>query len=48
MGTEADLARHVADYIAGMTDRFALQAHARLCGGGGRHKIYTSHLDFSM
>ena len=35
MAAEADLARHVADYIAGMTDRFALQAHARLCGGGG-------------
>ena len=27
------LARIVADYIAGMTDRFALQTHARLCGG---------------
>ncbi|MEO1676531.1 MAG: deoxyguanosinetriphosphate triphosphohydrolase [Pseudomonadota bacterium] len=26
------LARIVADYIAGMTDRFALQAHARLLG----------------
>lgn len=26
------LARLVADYIAGMTDRFALQAHARLVG----------------
>lgn len=25
-------ARIVADYIAGMTDRFALQEHARLCG----------------
>ncbi|MEM9250028.1 MAG: dGTP triphosphohydrolase, partial [Pseudomonadota bacterium] len=31
--TPADLARHVADYIAGMTDRFALQQHAALCGG---------------
>ena len=30
---EAALARRVADYIAGMTDRFALQQHARLCGG---------------
>ncbi|MBN9889089.1 deoxyguanosinetriphosphate triphosphohydrolase [Salipiger abyssi] len=29
---EAALARLVADYIAGMTDRFALQAHARLMG----------------
>jgi dGTPase len=28
------LARIVADYIAGMTDRFALQSHARLFGGG--------------
>ena len=28
------LARIVADYVAGMTDRFALQEHARLCGGG--------------
>jgi len=27
------LARIVADYVAGMTDRFALQAHARLVGG---------------
>jgi len=34
------LARTVADYISGMTDRFALQEHARLVGGtpaaGGR------------
>ena len=29
---ELELARLVADYIAGMTDRFALQAHARLVG----------------
>jgi dGTPase len=27
---ETDLARTVADYVAGMTDRFALQEHARL------------------
>ena len=27
------LARLVSDYIAGMTDRFAIQEHARLCGG---------------
>jgi dGTPase len=27
------LARLVSDYIAGMTDRFALQSHARLIGG---------------
>ena len=32
-GSETELARIVADYIAGMTDRFALQCHARLCGG---------------
>ncbi len=29
---EVDLARIVADYVAGMTDRFALQEHARLLG----------------
>ncbi|WP_020040327.1 deoxyguanosinetriphosphate triphosphohydrolase [Salipiger mucosus] len=29
---EAQLARLVADYIAGMTDRFALQSHAKLTG----------------
>lgn len=28
-------ARSVADYIAGMTDRFALQQHQKLCGGAG-------------
>ena len=28
---EVGLARIVSDYIAGMTDRFALQEHARLC-----------------
>jgi dGTPase len=27
------LARMVADYVAGMTDRFAIQEHARLFGG---------------
>ena len=27
------LARIVADYIAGMTDRFAIQEHGRLIGG---------------
>lgn len=26
------LARVIADYVAGMTDRFAIQEHARLCG----------------
>ena len=30
---EVTLARIVADYVAGMTDRFAIQEHARLCGG---------------
>mgnify|MGYP001240522140 CR=1 FL=1 len=24
--------RHIADYIAGMTDRFAIAAHARIYG----------------
>lgn len=28
------LARLVSDYIAGMTDRYALESHARLLGGG--------------
>ncbi|GGO52581.1 dGTPase [Roseovarius pacificus] len=32
---ETTLARLVSDYIAGMTDRFALQQHARLLGGAG-------------
>lgn len=27
------LARVIADYVAGMTDRFAIQEHQRLCGG---------------
>jgi dGTPase len=31
-GDEVGLARIVADYVAGMTDRFALQEHARLIG----------------
>lgn len=30
--TEAETARVVADYVAGMTDRFAIQEHARLTG----------------
>jgi dGTPase len=29
---DAESARLVADYIAGMTDKFALEEHARLCG----------------
>jgi dGTPase len=32
---EVTLARIVADYVAGMTDRFAIQEHARLMGGAG-------------
>jgi len=32
-GSETQIARMVADYISGMTDRFALQEHARLVGG---------------
>ena len=29
---QTDLARVIADYVAGMTDRFAIQEHQRLCG----------------
>ena len=32
---ETALARIVCDYISGMTDRFAIQSHARLLGKGG-------------
>ncbi len=32
-GDETALARIVCDYISGMTDRFAIQEHARLLGG---------------
>lgn len=32
VGSDTALARIVSDYIAGMTDRFALQEHARLIG----------------
>jgi dGTPase len=31
---ETQLARVIADYVAGMTDRFAIQEHQRLCGAG--------------
>jgi dGTPase len=31
-GDDTALARIVADYVAGMTDRFALAEHQRLCG----------------
>jgi dGTPase len=30
--SELELARLVADYVSGMTDRFALAEHARLLG----------------
>ena len=33
-GDETAIARLTADYIAGMTDRFAFQEHARLLGQG--------------
>jgi dGTPase len=33
---ETQLARTVADYVAGMTDRFAIQEHARLFGSDGQ------------
>ena len=29
---EPGRSRHIADYIAGMTDRFAIAAHARIYG----------------
>ncbi len=32
---DTQLARLISDYIAGMTDRYALQAHAKLLGGPG-------------
>ncbi|WP_372887413.1 deoxyguanosinetriphosphate triphosphohydrolase [Shimia sp.] len=32
---QTHVARIVSDYLAGMTDRYALQEHARLCGGAG-------------
>ena len=35
------LARMVADYIAGMTDRFALQEHARLFGAEDARSILS-------
>jgi len=38
---QAALARIVADYVAGMTDRFALQEHSRLLGSDmGRFTRY--------
>ncbi len=32
--SKTELARIVSDYIAGMTDRFALQCHERFIDGG--------------
>ncbi|MBC7143244.1 MAG: deoxyguanosinetriphosphate triphosphohydrolase [Rhodobacteraceae bacterium] len=32
-----ELARVVLDYVAGMTDRFAIQEHERLCGRSGQN-----------
>jgi dGTPase len=29
---EPDRSRHIADYLAGMTDRFAIAAYARITG----------------
>jgi len=29
---EPDRSRHIADYLAGMTDRFAISAYARITG----------------
>ena len=39
--TETALARIVADYVAGMTDRFAIQTHARLTGDPVQGAVYT-------
>ncbi|THH38785.1 deoxyguanosinetriphosphate triphosphohydrolase [Aliishimia ponticola] len=38
---EQDLARLVSDYIAGMTDRFAIQEHARLIGSLGTISTFS-------
>ncbi len=35
---KTDLARVVLDYVAGMTDRFAIQEHERLCGEAAKEK----------
>lgn len=35
---ETAMARLVADYIAGMTDRYAYQSHARFFGGAGNEE----------
>ena len=31
-GSEADMARTVADFVAGMTDRYAAKEHERITG----------------
>jgi len=36
---ETMLARIVADYVAGMTDRFAIQEHQRLCGSSSVARV---------
>ncbi len=38
---ETELARVVADYVAGMTDRFAIQEHARLVKGLSPEQIHA-------
>ena len=44
-GNKTDLARIVADYIAGMTDRFAIQEHGRLIGGVEADAIVTGQVE---
>ena len=39
--SETELARIVSDYIAGMTDRFALQEHARLLGAPDDGRVFA-------
>ncbi|PKP73305.1 MAG: deoxyguanosinetriphosphate triphosphohydrolase [Alphaproteobacteria bacterium HGW-Alphaproteobacteria-6] len=39
-GARTALARVVLDYVAGMTDRFAIQEHERLCATAGRDKAH--------
>ncbi|MEL7150127.1 MAG: deoxyguanosinetriphosphate triphosphohydrolase [Pseudomonadota bacterium] len=42
VSSEQELARLVSDYIAGMTDRFALQCHERFIAGGGTNSDQNS------
>ncbi|AML52518.1 deoxyguanosinetriphosphate triphosphohydrolase [Falsihalocynthiibacter arcticus] len=44
--SEIELARIVADYISGMTDRFAIQEHKRLIGGVKPNNIVTGQIEF--